>query len=135
MFVASTPGAHGPMSEHNTSSRSVDHHRQPPPQSRSFGLGIRRAKTATGNSIKRLFKHSSKPDNNPVAGDLPRMGVTAEPIDSPSPPGSTSHHPEATHIHRQYVEHCRPPSARSTKSVRSIFSSAKRITLRPSMLF
>ncbi|KAJ2881738.1 hypothetical protein H4R27_003890 [Coemansia aciculifera] len=136
MFVASTPGAHGPMSEYTPSSRGVDHHHQQPPQSRSFGLGIRRAKTATGNSIKRLFKHSSKPDNSSVSGDLPRRGITVEPIDSPSPPGSTtSRHPEAIHIHRPYAEHCRPPSARSTKSVRSIFSSAKRITLRPSTLF
>ncbi|KAJ2032206.1 hypothetical protein H4S04_006246 [Coemansia sp. S16] len=133
MFVASTPGAHGPMSEHNTSSRGIDHHHQQPPQSRSFGLGIRRAKTATGNSIKRLFKHSSKPDSS-VAGEVPRKGITAEPIDSPSPPSSTALlHSEA--IHRPFVEHCRPPSARSTKSVRSIFSSAKRITLRPSTLF
>ncbi|KAJ2582646.1 hypothetical protein GGH95_001418, partial [Coemansia sp. RSA 1836] len=139
MFVASTPGAHAPMSEHSTSSHSADHrhYQQQPPsqQSRSFGLGIRRAKTATGNSIKRLFKHGSRPDSN-SSGDTSRRAATAEPIDSPSPPSSgASLHPESSHMLGPYAEHYRPPSARSTKSVRSIFSSARRITLRPSTLF
>ncbi|KAJ2905382.1 hypothetical protein GGI21_004175, partial [Coemansia aciculifera] len=136
MFVASTPGAHAPMSEHSTVSRDSDYHHYQQPhaapqqQSRSFGLGIRRAKTATGNSIKRLFKHSNKSD---ITNDTPRR---AEPIDSPSSLGSgLSLYSESTHMYRPYADNSRPPSARSSKSVRSILSSAKRITLRPSTLF
>ncbi|KAJ2156909.1 hypothetical protein GGF46_004868 [Coemansia sp. RSA 552] len=88
--------------------------------------GLRRAKTATANSIKKLFK-SRRDSKPPVDDDLdePRSrrasALVAIDTASPGPPTLP-------------VEP-RPSSVHSTRSVRSILSTARRIKLRTSMAF
>ncbi|KAJ2078738.1 hypothetical protein H4R24_004267 [Coemansia sp. RSA 988] len=108
---------------------------------RKHNLGLRRAKTATANSIKKLFKSrrdasKSRSDDGTIQQeaitekDIARMaGLASNSVDSSSVPFN-----DAAHLQHRAIE-SRPSSSHSTRSVRSIFSSAKRITLRSSMLF
>ncbi|KAJ1728098.1 hypothetical protein LPJ61_004222, partial [Coemansia biformis] len=103
---------------------------------RKHDLGLRRAKTATTNSIKKLFKgRRDAPCSDADGSRLHKQGSAYNAVahgmaDEPymlAPP-------IAPYAQRRPIE-SRPSSAHSTRSVRSIFSSARRITLRPSMLF
>ncbi|KAJ2000166.1 hypothetical protein GGI04_004260 [Coemansia thaxteri] len=114
----------------SSSSRDATHS-QAPQSSRSFGLGIRRAKAATGNSIRRLFRHAGRAgstEGQQMLEQQEEMGGGIRPTLAPIECSSSFG------LHRSRSD-LRAPSVRSSKSVRSIFSAARRITLRPSTLF
>ncbi|KAJ2141758.1 hypothetical protein IW136_002165 [Coemansia sp. RSA 678] len=116
---------------------------------RRHGLGLRRAKTATANSIKKLFKgrrNSQSIDNvdsisnasaskNPVnTGRRRSLLPGLESLLPISYSGGNDTIPKVPTVQNLPIE-SRPSSVHSTRSVRSIFTTAKRITLRSSMLF
>ncbi|KAJ2480081.1 hypothetical protein IWW56_002682 [Coemansia sp. RSA 2131] len=116
---------------------------------RRHGLGLRRAKTATANSIKKLFKgrrdsqtidsidsiSSASASKNPVnTGRRRSLLPGLESLLPISYSGGNDTVPKVPAVQNLPIE-SRPSSAHSTRSVRSIFTTAKRITLRSSMLF
>ncbi|KAJ2235849.1 hypothetical protein IWW45_002258 [Coemansia sp. RSA 485] len=89
------------------------------------GLSAPSTSGRTRPSIRRLFRVKSTNEallKQPVAQDI---HTYPEPIIESSP---------GSRVFRSQTEQ-RPTSSRSTRSVRSMFSSAKRIALRPSALF
>ncbi|KAJ2846907.1 hypothetical protein IWW36_004124 [Coemansia brasiliensis] len=112
---------------------------------RRHGLGLRRARTATANSIKKLFKSKRDPQNaysnggtsSSNSGSSANNGRRRSLIPGLDALRSSSNDLEpvkAPAVQNLPIE-SRPSSAHSTRSMRTIFSSAKRITLRPSLLF
>ncbi|KAJ2146240.1 hypothetical protein IW142_002194 [Coemansia sp. RSA 564] len=129
--------------------REVDQPTADKSPTRRHGLGLRRAKTATANSIKKLFKgrrNSQTIDNvdsisnasaskNPVnTGRRRSLLPGLESLLPISYSGGNDTVPKVPTVQNLPIE-SRPSSAHSTRSVRSIFTTAKRITLRSSMLF
>ncbi|KAJ2308278.1 hypothetical protein H4S02_005194, partial [Coemansia sp. RSA 2611] len=131
------------------------HLRKPDPQpadkspTRKHGLGLRRARTATANSIKKLFKGrrdmqgassgssgttAGSSTGSTASGNNGRRRSLLPGLDSLLPSSSNDSAPVVPAVQNLPIE-SRPSSAHSTRSVRTMFSSAKRITLRSSMLF
>ncbi|PIA18813.1 hypothetical protein COEREDRAFT_90760 [Coemansia reversa NRRL 1564] len=108
---------------------------------RKHDLGLRRAKTATANSIKKLFK-SRRDSSKPCSDDETIQHETTSEKDITRISGLVGHSLDSAseelnddaNFQQRAIE-SRPSSLHSTRSVRSILSSAKRITLRSSMLF
>ncbi|KAJ2837276.1 hypothetical protein J3B01_002247 [Coemansia erecta] len=129
--------------------RKVDQPTADKSPTRRHGLGLRRAKTATANSIKKLFKgrrnsqtidnvdsisNASASKNSVNTGRRRSLLPGLESLLPISYSGGNDTVPKVPTVQNLPIE-SRPSSAHSTRSVRSIFTTAKRITLRSSMLF
>ncbi|KAJ2496999.1 hypothetical protein GGH96_005431 [Coemansia sp. RSA 1972] len=116
---------------------------------RRHGLGLRRAKTATANSIKKLFKGRRDSQTTDNIDSISNASASKNPVNTGrrrsllpglesllpiSYSGGNDTVPKVPVVQNLPIE-SRPSSAHSTRSVRSIFTTAKRITLRSSMLF
>ncbi|KAI8324460.1 hypothetical protein GQ54DRAFT_296144 [Martensiomyces pterosporus] len=125
--------------------------RTPEPHSgHRLSASLRRAKTATGNSLRKLFKgHSSsakRSGNDAAPGAAPFLPLSSEEAQHRSP-GSPLDHQHQHHtisstpmfakspvLLRRYHTERRPSSSHSTKSARTIFSAAKRFRIRSSSM-